>query len=44
MCVRYELMLALHSDADSTADGRAHLLADRDERLADSRSDDRCAP
>ena len=29
---------------DDSADGRAHLLADRDERLADSRSDDRRAP
>jgi hypothetical protein len=26
MCVRYELMLALHSDADSTADGVANAV------------------
>ncbi len=30
--------------ADDETDGRAHLLADRDEQLADSRADDRCAP
>jgi hypothetical protein len=29
---------------DGFADGRAHFLADRDEQLADSRADDRCAP